>query len=207
IGGLWLVRGAASGESPPPEPAPVAPGGVDHRVWVTDRIWHHSALWDGDTGRVLGMIDSPAPTVTPKLPMHAHRRGEIYSADLAYSRGDRGDRVDFITIYDDRSLSVKGEIVLPTRTGDANTSIGYSALLDDERFLATFNQFPVASISITDVEKRRFASEVPITGCAGVFPTGARTLATLCGDGTVAVVELDSGGRGRVTSHSERFFD
>ena len=207
FGALWFVCGAVgSGEAPPEAPAQVAPGGP-HRVWVTDRIWHHSVLFDGDTAKVLGMIDGPYATVTPKLPMHAHRRGEIYSADLAYSRGDRGDRVDFVTIYDDRTLSVTGEVLLPTHTGDANSSLGYAALLDGERFLATFNQFPIASVSITDVEKRRFVGEVTITGCAGVFPTGERSFATLCGDGTTAAVELDADGHGRVTAHSERFFD
>jgi methylamine dehydrogenase heavy chain len=190
----------------PSDPALVAPAG-DHRVWVTDRVWHHSVLFDGDTGNVLGMIDGPSATVTPKLPLHSHRRGEIYSADLAYSRGDRGERVDFVTIYDDKTLAVTGEIVLPTRTGDANASLGYAALLDGERFLATFNLFPFASISITDLDQRRFASEVGITGCAGVFPAGERRFATLCGDGTVAVVALDAAGSGRVVSHSERFFD
>ena len=81
--------------------------------------------------------------------------------------------------------------MLPTRTSDANTSIAYAALLDGERFLATFNQFPIASVSIVDLEKRRFAAEVAITGCAGIYPIGERRFATLCGDGT------DRGGRAR----------
>src|SRR5262249_49929970 len=159
VGGFWLVRAAASGEPSDTGPARVPAAGA-HRVWVTDRIWHHSALFDGDTGQVLGMVDAPFATVTPKLPFHAHRRGEVYSADLGYSRGDRGDRTDFITIYDDKTLAFKAEIVLPTRTSDANTSIGYAALLDGERFLATFNQFPLASVSIADLERRSFVSEV-----------------------------------------------
>jgi methylamine dehydrogenase heavy chain len=191
----------------PPDPARVPAGDPAHRVWVTDRIWRHTALFDGDTGNVLGMVDGPSATVTPKLPLHAHRRGEIYSADLAYSRGDRGERTDFVTIYDDQTLSTIGEIVLPTRTGDANTSIAYAALLDGERFLATFNLFPFASVSITDLEQRLFASEVVITGCAGIFPTGERTFATLCGDGTMAVVAIDAAGKGQVVAHTERFFD
>jgi methylamine dehydrogenase heavy chain len=207
LAAFWLVRAAIGASGPhAQDPARVSSGG-DHRVWVTDRIWQHSALFDGDTGQVLGMIDGPGVTVTPKLPMHAHERGEIYSADLAYSRGRRGERVDFITIYDDRTFSVTGEVVLPTHTSDANTSLAYSAMLDGERFLATFNQFPFASVSITDLEKRRFASEVVITGCAGIFPTGERTFATLCGDGTVAAVELDAKGQGRVAATSEPFFD
>jgi methylamine dehydrogenase heavy chain len=205
FGALWLVCGAVGSGAPEPE-AQIPPTGA-HRVWVTDRLWHHSALFDGDTAQVLGMIDSPYVTVTPKLPMHAHRRGEIYSVDLAYSRGDRGERVDFITIYDDRSLSVTGEIVLPTHTGDSNSAIAYAALLDGERFVLSFNQFPLASVSVTDVEKRRFVGEVPITGCAGIFPTGERSFATLCGDGTALEVELDVDGHAGATAHSERFFD
>jgi methylamine dehydrogenase heavy chain len=205
--GLWAVT-AALGASEPRTPAPATmPKGGKHRVWVTDRIWQHSALFDGDTGQVLGMVEAPSVTVTPKLPMHAHDRGEIYVAEVAYSRGRRGDRVDFITIYDDRTLSVAGEVVLPTLTSDANTSLAYAALLDGERFLATFNQFPYASVSITDVARRAFVAEVVTTGCAGIFPTGDRSFATLCGDGTVSVVTLDAEGRGKVTQRSERFFD
>src|SRR5437870_11357453 len=70
---LWLVGAAAGSGDSPPAPARVAASG-EHRVWVGDRVWHHSALWDGDTGQVLGMIDGPTVTVTPKLPLHAHRR-------------------------------------------------------------------------------------------------------------------------------------
>jgi methylamine dehydrogenase heavy chain len=208
---LWLVCGSvdsgdAPSEVPSTAPAQVEPGGP-HRVWVPDRIWHHSALFDGDTAQVVGMIDSPYVTVTPKLPMHAHRRGEIYSVDLAYSHGTRGERVDFITIYDDRTFGVTGEIALPTHTGDSNSSIAYAALLDGERFLVSFNQFPLASVSISDVEQRRFVGELSITGCAGVFPTGERSFATLCGDGTALAVDLDADGRGRLAGHTERFFD
>jgi len=211
IGALFalslLCRPASAGEPNVSAGAARIPPGGDHWVWVTDRLWQHSTLFDGDSGRVLGMIDGPVGTVTPKLPLHSRRRGEIYSVEMAYSRGRRGDRVDFVTIYDPRSLAATGEILLPTRTGDANTSLGYAALLDGDRFLATFNQFPIASVSIVDLDTRRFVGEVPITGCAGIYPVGERRFATLCGDGTTAVIELDAGGRGRVTTHSERFFD
>src|SRR6185503_2989455 len=98
-------------------------------------------------------------------------------------------------------------MVLPTRTSDANTSLGYTALLDGGRFLATFNQFPVAAVSISDLERRLFAAQVPITGCAGIFPTGERAFATLCGDGTAGVVKLDGKGHGRVAAQSAKFFD
>ena len=180
---------------------------TEHRVWVPDRLWQHSALFDGDTGQMLGTIDGPSVTVTPKLPLHARERGEIYSVDVAYSRGKRGERTDYVTIYDARTLSVTGEIVLPTHTSDSNTAIAYSAMLDGEHYLAAFNQFPLASVSIVDLAERRFVGQVAITGCAGIYPVAERRFATLCGDGTAGVVELDRTGSGRMVSHTERFFD
>jgi methylamine dehydrogenase heavy chain len=183
------------------------PPDTDHRVWVTDRLWRHSALFDGDTGRMLGAIDGPSVTVTPKLPLHARERGEIYSVDMAYSRGQRGERIDFVTIYDAHTLSVTGEVMLPTHTSDSNTAIAYSAMLDGERYLAAFNQFPLASVSIVDLAERRFVGQVAITGCAGIYPIAERRFATLCGDGTAGVVELDRTGTGHMISHTERFFD
>jgi methylamine dehydrogenase heavy chain len=194
---------AAQTPSPPAE----VPPATEHRVWVTDRLWQHSALFDGDTGAMLGTVDGSSVTVTPKLPLHAHQRGEIYSVDVAFSRGRRGDRTDYVTIYDAKTLSVTGEIVLPTRTSDSNTAIAYSAMLDGEHYLAAFNQFPLASVSIVDLEQHRFVGAVAITGCAGIYPVGKERFATLCGDGTIGVVTLDRSGNGRMTSHTERFFD
>ena len=211
---VCLLGAALAGSAAPADEAHETPGRVEtlpeagpHWVWVPDRMLYHSVLFDGDSGQVLGMIDGPVGAVTPKLPLHARGRGELYSVDLAYSRGTRGERSDFVTLYDPRTLGVIGEIALPTRTGDANTSLGYAALTDDERFLLTFNQFPMASVSVVDLETRRFVGEIPITGCAGIFPAGARRFATLCGDGTLALVELDDEGRKRYLTPSPRFFD
>ena len=41
------------------------------------------------------------------------KRGEIYVADTVWSRGVRGARTDFITVYDAQSFNAIGEIVLP----------------------------------------------------------------------------------------------
>ena len=96
-----------------------------HLVWVPDRLFAHSLLFDGDSGKVLGSIDAGA-VLTPKPPLYARGRGEIYSVDTAYSRGRRGERVDFVTIYDPATLAVRGEILLPTRTAESNASLAYA---------------------------------------------------------------------------------
>lgn len=184
----------------------------DHWVWVSDRLIQHNILFDGDSGEVLGMIDSPT-ILTPKLPLVSRERNEIYSTDIAYSRGTRGERIDFISIYDLRTLAYRGEIIVPSMFGTSNASYPYNDMIG-ERFLGVFNQFPNASISIVDLVEREFVEEIIVTGCAGVYPVGARRagvvanrFATLCGNGTVLEVTLDDAGRKQSAVSSERFFD
>ena len=181
---------------------PVGP----HWVWVADMIFGHNWLFDGDSGEVMGTV-SGGTTISPKPPLFSRERGEFYSVEIDYSRGRRGERTDYVTIYDSVTLDVKSEVILPTRTSESAASVGYSALLDGERFLATFNQFPETSVSITDLNARGFVGTVGVAGCAGIYPTGATSFATLCGNGTVMAVELDEAGLPAKTTTSLPFFD
>jgi methylamine dehydrogenase heavy chain len=177
-----------------------------HLVWVVDAIFLHAQLFDGDTGAMYATIDS-GTTISPKPPLYSRARGEFYSVEIDYDRGRRGKRTDFVTIYDDHTLDVKGDIVFPTRAGESATSLAYTALLDGERFLAVFNQFPVTSVSIIDLERRTFAGQVPTAGCAGIYPAGPRAWAMLCGNGTVHVFRVDESGRPAGDVASAPFFD
>ena len=198
---------AASGLIDSTERATVAtlPRPGDHWVWVPDRLLGHSLLFDGDTGTVLGMIDSPF-LLTPQAPILSTSRNEIYSVDVGYTRGNRGERTDFLTIYDLETLNYKDEIVFPTKAATANTSIGYSGPIGS-RFIGVFNQFPATSISILDLDKRSFVEEIGVSGCSGIYPIDELRFATLCGDGTVTVVELTDDGRKAALVHSKKFFD
>ena len=193
---------AAPGQAQPPieTTGQVAsmPDITPHWVFVPDHLLQHSLIYDGDSGEVLGTVDS-GMSITPKVPLVAHSRNEIYSVDIAYARGKRGARMDFITIYDATTLAVVGDIPLTTMAAESNQSLAYFAILDGERFLAVFNQFPEVSVTIVDVEKRRVAGVVPTAGCAGIFPAGPRRFAMLCGDGSALLVTLDEEGMaGRV---------
>lgn len=208
--GLAVALCAASGSSgaEPRERGAVAtlPTELGRQVWVTDRLLAHSVLVDGDTGEVLGMVDAGA-TITPKAPLYAQSRGEFYSAEIAYSRFRRGERVDYVTIYDAETLAVTGEVVLPPRAAESNTSFAHTALLDGDRFLGVFNQFPNTSVSVVDLENRSFAGEIVVSGCAGVYAVGPQRFAMLCGDGTVVVVTLDGAGHKSGLVRGEPFFD
>jgi len=178
----------------------------DHWVWVPDRLLEHSLLYDGDSGDVLGTVDSNA-SITPKVPLVARTRGEIYSVDIDYSRGRRGTRTDFVTIYDATTLEVVGEVVLSHPTSESNASLAHAALLDGERFLVVFSQFPVTLASVVDLEERRVVEEVSLAGCAGLYASGRQRFATLCGNGSVLMAELDERGALQRTARSERFFN
>ncbi|MEZ4217382.1 MAG: amine dehydrogenase large subunit [Myxococcota bacterium] len=203
--GLLVAPLAARADARAPRSL-VAPALGAHHVWVTDTLFGHAQVFDGDTGEAVATIDT-GMTLSPKPPHHARSRSELYSVEIAYARFRRGERTDYVTIHDDRTYEVKGEVVLPTRTSESATSLGYSALLDDERFLATFNQLPVASVSITDMEARAFVGAIPIAGCAGIYPLGARRFASLCADGTLLEVALDDAGRVQRRASTPRFFD
>jgi methylamine dehydrogenase heavy chain len=178
----------------------------EHWVWVPDVLLAHSFLFDGDSGELLATVDGGA-TLSPKPPFFSPERGEFYSVEIDYSRGRRGKRIDYVTIYDAVTLAATDEILLPTRTSESASSVAYAALLDGGRFLATFNQFPNASVTVVDLPARQVVDEIVITGCAGIYPTGERSFATLCGNGTALALPLDAAGRKRDMTVSQPFFD
>lgn len=202
---LLLLAAPARGVEVELANATLPPPG-EHWVWVTDLLFTHSTLFDGDSGEVLAIIDG-GTTISPKPPILSARGDAYYSVEIDYARGHRGKRSDYVTIYDAKTLDVTGEVLLPTRTSESAASIGYAALLDGGRFLATFNQFPHTSVSIVDLEAGSFVGEIVTAGCAGIYPTGERGFAMLCGDGTMLGVGLDdAGGRASMAS-TARFFD
>ena len=183
------------------------PGGSRaHRLWVGDRIFRHSILFDGDTGRVLGMVDITW-TLGGETPYLSPNGEELYVIEPVYSRGHRGERTDYITIYDASTLAVTDEIELPKPSATIGHGFGLAAVLDDGRFLVVFHQAPATSVSIVDLEARKFVAEVSTAGCALVYPAGPRRFATLCGDGTALAVTLDESGGVASTVKSPPFFN
>jgi len=177
-----------------------------HTVWVGDRLFRHSILFDGDTRNALGMLDTTwsLAGVTPHTSLE---RGEFYVIEPIYARGMRGPRTDVVSVYDARTLEFSAEIVLPTLREEAGHGVALSALLDDERFLVIVNMIPAASVTIVDLEKRRFVTEIETAGCTQVYPVGARRFGMLCGDGTAVAVDLGDRGELVGMKRTKKFFD
>jgi methylamine dehydrogenase heavy chain len=177
-----------------------------HWVWASDSVLNRSALFDADSGRMLGMVNGGVG-VSPLHPHLSRARREVYVVETVYSRGHRGERTDLVTIYDAVTLAVAGEVVIPPRRADNGNGVALAALLDGDRFLVVLNQNPGTSVSVVDLEARAFAGEIATPGCALVLPAGERRFGMLCGDGTAEAIMLDDAGHEAGRARSERFFD
>ena len=175
-----------------------------HWVWVSDLVLQRVALIDLDSGRLLGMLGGGYGTIMPLFPS---RRPEIYIPSTYYARYTRGVRTDAVEIYDAPTLSFVGEVPLPPKRATNAVALGHAALSDDDRFLAVFNWTTGTSLSIVDIEQRRFTSEIAIPGCSLVYTAGPRRFLSICGDGSALAITLDDEGHEASRARTKPFFD
>jgi methylamine dehydrogenase heavy chain len=209
---LWLVASGVPVAGAEPEAfgkaATLPEGPGPHWFWLSDVLLHRTALFDGDTGELLGTISSGTAGVGFVIaPLFSPDHREIYLAETYYSRGVRGERTDVVTVYDARTLRPLGEIGIPPRRAEYFPGNAANALSDDGRFMAVFNLTPVSSLSIVDLRARRFTTEVSTPGCSLVYAAGARRFLMLCANGAALTVTLDDEGREVGVTRTEPFFD
>jgi len=158
-----------------------------------------------DVGSDTRAVEGQLPTRDSTTLLVASERPEIYTADTVWSRGVRGTRTDFITVYDSATLNAIGEIVLPTKRGLMTAMQGMFTFTDHERLALVFNFTPASSVTVVDLPKRKVLSEVGIPGCSLTYPTGERGFSTLCASGTLLSVKLGADGKVNGRSESKAF--
>ncbi len=161
-------------------------------------------LIDTDDGRMLGMLSTgawhSATEFSPQFDM-------LYSPETYYSRGNEGERTDVLRFYDVENLTAQGEVVIPPKRGAGAPHRAYSGRSDDGRFVYIVNMTPAMSVTVVDVGARKVAAEVATPGCTMVYPTGDRSFASLCGNGTVLHTSLNDDGTRKGSNTTEVFFD
>lgn len=126
------------------------------------------------------------------------KRREFYVSETFYSRGQRGERTDVLTIYDQGTLAPVGEVVLPGAKRFNGMPVRWELqLIDNDRLALQFNLTPATSVTVVDLEQRKVLNEVEIPGCAMMYPTGKRGFSSMCGDGAVFSVQLNADGKVR----------
>jgi methylamine dehydrogenase heavy chain len=196
-----IVAGAAHADLPSdsergPQVATLAVPASKHWVWVNDFVFPHMSdgmayLIDGDSGRYLGTLSTGYGFAHVVL----SRDGKlIYSPETYFARGTRGKRTDVVTLYDTGTLNVVGEIAIPPKRSSNLPMIANQVLTDDDRFLLIYNFNPAQGVTVVDTKLRKFVREVETPGCALVYPTGPRSFFSVCGDGSLSLVELEDSG-------------
>jgi methylamine dehydrogenase heavy chain len=191
-------------------PAPLLPDSGDSVAKLPaeyPRTWAFVA-YGNDKFEILD-VGTDAREVKGQLPAHesataliATHRPEIYVADTVWSRGNRGIRTDYITVYSKQTLSPIAEIELPgAKRALVVPMQGMFSFANDERFGLVFNFTPAASVTVVNLEKRRVLAEVPTPGCSLAYSTGPLGFSSFCSGGTLLTVQLDE--RGEVKSRNE----
>jgi len=137
----------------------------------------------------------------------ARSRPEMYIVETFHARGNRGERTDVLTVYDKSTLAPLDEVIIPPKRASEMPTQYNLQLVDDEKIALVYNFTPATSVSVVDIVAREFLGEVPIPGCALVYPLAGRTFGSLCNDGTMLVTELDEQGQATSSRRTEPFFD
>ena len=185
---------------------PAKPG--PHWFWMSDVLLHRSALYDADTGNLIGTITAGSPGVGFTIwPLFPPDHAKVYIPESYFSRGVRGDRTDVVTIYDARTLMPEDEIVIPPKRAEYFPGVAPNAISDDGRFVAVFNATPAQSLSVVDMQQKKLAGELQSPGCSLVYAAGPRRFFMLCADGAALVVTLDEQGAQQTATRTPKFFD
>lgn len=180
-----------------------------HWFWANDVAFFNMAdartyLFNADNGEMLGMLSTGIFYAKFETP---DDYSMIYSPETYYSRHTRGERTDVVSFYDTDTLQVVDEIVIPPKRHSGVVNIGFSTLTANDRFLAIYNFTPAQSVTVVDVESRKFVTEIATPGCALTYASGQQSFMMMCGDGTLMTIVLDDMGKEASRDRSKPFFD
>ena len=171
---------------------------VEFENFVTGRV----TVVDPDAKRMLGMV--PTGFAAPStLSRDGHT---LYTADLFYSRGTRGDRTDVLTAWDTSTLSPSWEVKIPSKRSESLTQRYGLNTSGDDRFVYIYNFTPSTSVTVVNATDKSVVGEIAIPGCVLNYPVGNRAFASLCGDGSLQLVKLDDAGK-EISRSKTKFFD
>lgn len=190
-----------------PQPYP------DHWVMIHDFSFHH--MFEGEVVIVDPLAETVGEQYKGMIPAsyiaaygRSKKLNEFYVAETFFSRGGRGgQRTDTVTVWNPATLTVEGEIVIPSKRLTGMPKPIAIGLLGDERFLGVYNFTPSQSVTVVDLEKREVASEIPTLGCSFVIPNGKQSFTSICSNGSLMTTHLDDEGKLEGTSRTEVLFD
>jgi len=172
-----------------------------HRFFTSGFRDQSFGIFDADSGKMEGSI--PAGYVS-NLAI-APDNSQFLVSETYWSHGSRGQRQDLVTIWDAKTLKLVKEITLPGRALVGGKIQDFQVSADGSKAYVYIMR-PASSVVWLDLKKQAVGGTVEIPGCALIFPWGSSAFASLCADGSLAMVSLAASGQPEVT-HTKPFFD
>ena len=142
-----------------------------------------TAIYDTGNGKMLGLVQ-----MAVLADMAIDPAGKFYYvAETIWSKGNRGTRQDMVTVYDSTNLKLQAEIPIPGRLLIGGRKQDF-ILSDDGKLGFVYNFSPASSVSVVDLEKRKFLRAIELPGCASLIPNPGAGFSALCADGSLATV-------------------
>ena len=187
------------------------PPATPHRLYVMDAAFNHLVdsrvnIYDGDSGKFLGLVPT---SFNGHMTVSADGR-DIYVMTTYYERLNRGKRTDVIEAWDAETLTPKYEVPIPQKRAQALNYRNYLRQSTDGELLFVQNATPATSVTVVDLKTRQFADEVTAAaGCWSIIPLPSRprSFATICGDGGLLTIDLDTAGKPAGQQRSKPMFE
>ena len=184
----------AAGEADEPvilnAPAPDA-----RRVYVLDpahfAVVTQQFVVDGSTGRLLGMTDGgflPQPL--------ASSDGSFFAqVSSVWSRVARGDRTDYVEVFDPKTLLPIADIELPDEAWRflIGTYQWMNALTPDNKHVLYYQFSPAPAVGVVNLEEKKFDRLLEVPDCYHIFPASPTVFYMNCRDGSLARVDFANG--------------
>lgn len=174
--------------------------GKPHRLY-TMAYDGSAVVFDTDTGRIEAQVPIGANATLDFSPDNTR----IYVGETMWTRGNRGDRIDLLAIYDASTLNLLKEITVPPRA-PVNLKYNNTSISASGHRAYLYNLHPATSITWVDLRKETVGGTVEVPGCAMAFAWGETGVSSVCGDGSLAMVTVPDTGAPTVT-HTKPFFD
>ena len=171
-----------------------------HRFFINGFRDPSFVIFDADSGKMEGNI--PAGYV-PNLAISPDN-SQFLVSETYWAHGARGRREDLVSIWDATTLKLVKEISLPGRALVGGKIHDFQLSADGSKAYVYIMR-PASSVVWLDLKKQVVGGTVEVPGCALIFPWGESNFASLCGDGSLALVSL--GGAKPQVSHTKPFFD
>jgi methylamine dehydrogenase heavy chain len=167
---------------------PLPPAGP-HRVIVASG--NGFKIVNGDTAKMEGSVHGGWPAVLAVAPDNSR----FYVSETYWSRGNRGQRSDLVSVYDGTTLKLLNEIAVPGRLLIDGRSPYFGISANGKRGYV-FNLEPASSVQVVDLQKNKFVGNIEIPGCGLIYPYRDEGFASLCADGSLATVTVNAAGKG-----------